>query len=300
MKNILIVGTGALATLFAARLAQAGCQITMLGTWKAGLDALRKDGARLVDADGNEHRFSIQATNDPRQCHGIQYALVLVKAWQTERAATQLTQCLAPSGLALTLQNGMGNREVLSTHLGAQRVALGATTAGAYMLAPGRVKAAGEGVVTLGIHSQLKPLTDLFRTAGFVVDTVPDPAFLLWGKLVINAAINPLTALLRVPNGELLEIPSARALLAAVAREAAAVAVAKGVRLPYPDPVVATETISRRTASNLSSMLQDVLRGARTEIDAICGAIVEMGEQVGVPTPINRTLWLLVRAIGHN
>ncbi len=91
--------------------------------------------------------------------------------------------------------------------------------------------------------------------------------------------------------------PRARTLLASAAREAAAVAIAKGIRLPYPDPVVATETIARRTANNLSSMLQDVLRGAPTEIDAICGVIVDMGEQTGVPTPINRTLLLLVKAI---
>jgi 2-dehydropantoate 2-reductase len=136
------------------------------------------------------------------------------------------------------------------------------------------------------------------RTAGFLVENAPDANALLWGKLVINAAINPLTALLGVPNGELLARREARTLLAAVAREAASVAVAQGTRLPYPDPVVAAETIARRTETNRSSMLQDVLRGAPTEIDAINGAIVQAGAQVGVPTPINRTLWQLVKALG--
>src|ERR1043166_2244701 len=112
-SQILIVGTGALATLFAARLAQAGNQITMLGTWKAGLDALRKNGARLVDAEGNQYQFEVHMTDNPRECKGIKYALVLVKAWQTERVAEQLKECLAdaPRGLAVTLQNGLGNRE---------------------------------------------------------------------------------------------------------------------------------------------------------------------------------------------
>jgi 2-dehydropantoate 2-reductase len=194
----------------------------------------------------------------------------------------------------------MGNREILMRALGAQRVALGATTAGAYMLGPGRVQVAGEGVISLSIHSQLKPLADMLGAAGFIVDTVVDASILLWGKLVINAAINPITALLKTPNGEILAKPTARALMASVAREAAAVAVAKGVSLPYPDPVVATETITRRTAKNLSSMLQDVLRGAPTEIDAINGAIIEMGEQMGVPTPLNRTLWALVKAFEND
>jgi 2-dehydropantoate 2-reductase len=140
-------------------------------------------------------------------------------------------------------------------------------------------------------------LASLLRSGGFVVETSHDPSGLLWGKLVINAAINPITALLGIPNGEILERPTARALLAALAREAAAVAVAEGVRLPYPDPVQTVETIARRTTANRSSMLQDVTRGAPTEIDAICGAIVAAGERTGVPTPVNRTLWQLVKAI---
>jgi 2-dehydropantoate 2-reductase len=294
---ILIVGTGAMACLFAGRLSAAHIPITMLGTWQEGLEALRQNGVTMVDQDGSEHIYPVNAIDDPMDCSGALYALVLVKAWQTERAARQLAACLSPQGLALTLQNGMGNRETLALALGSQRAALGATTAGAYLLGPGRVRPAGEGVITLVIHSRMKPFSDLFGSAGFVVETVPDASVLLWGKIVINAAINPITALLRVPNGELLEQPSTRILLALAAREAAAVAIAKGIRLPYPDPVVATETIARRTANNLSSMLQDVLRGAPTEIGAICGVIVDMGEQTGVPTPINRTLLLLIKAI---
>jgi 2-dehydropantoate 2-reductase len=199
--------------------------------------------------------------------------------------------------VALTLQNGMGNREKLAKALGARRVTLGVTTIGANLVGAGRVRPAGEGVISLSVHSRLSPLTEMLRRAGFVVEAAPDPDALLWGKLVINAAINPLTALLGVPNGALLERPTARALMVSVAREAAAVAVAQGLHLPYPDPVVAVETIARRTATNRSSMLQDIQRGAPTEIDAICGAIVTAGESTGVPTPVNRTLWQLVKAL---
>jgi 2-dehydropantoate 2-reductase len=135
------------------------------------------------------------------------------------------------------------------------------------------------------------------REAGFNVETVADPDSLLWGKLVINAAINPLTALLRVPNGELLERGTARALMQAAACEAAAVAAAQGIRLPYPDPLAVAESVAQRTATNRSSMFQDIQRGAPTEIDAICGAVVQAGEEVGVPTPVNLTLWQLVKAL---
>jgi 2-dehydropantoate 2-reductase len=223
-----------------------------------------------------------------------------VKSWQTARAAKQLAECLSPEGLALTLQNGLNNRQTLSDVLGIQRVALGVTTSGATLIEPGLVRPVGDEVVSLGVHSRLKPLADMLRAAGFMVDTVTDTSALLWGKLVINASINPLTALLRVPNGELLKRSTARNLMGVIARETASVAVARGIRLPYPDPVVAVETIARRTAENFSSMLRDVMRDAPTEVDSINGAIVNAGEITKVPTPVNRTMWQLVKALSNN
>jgi 2-dehydropantoate 2-reductase len=285
-----------MACLFAARLSAAGAPVILLGTWREALDRLRREGVCLVEADTCEQVYPVLATDDPRDCAGVQIALVLVKSWQTGRAARQLAECLAPGGLALTLQNGMGNREVLANALGEERVALGVTTLGANLMEPGRVRPAGDGTIHLEAHPRLEPLVDLLRAAGLAVEIVPDPKALLWGKLVINAAINPLTALLEVPNGELLERPSARLLMAEIACEAAAAAGALGIRLPYPDPAAAAEAVALRTAANRSSMLQDVQRGAPTEIDAICGAIVKTGEQVGVPVPVNHTLWKLVKA----
>jgi 2-dehydropantoate 2-reductase len=297
--SLLLVGTGALASLFGARLAAAGVHVTMLGSWPDGLAALREHGVRLVEADGSERAFPVRVAADPAECRGISLALVLVKAWQTARAAEQLAACLPANGLALTLQNGWGNRETLEQALGPDRVALGITTLGATLLAPGVARAGGQGPVTLGSHPRLQPLADLLSAAGFDVRMAEDVAGLAWGKLVINAAINPLTALLRVPNGELLARPEARELLGLAAAEAAAVGRAQGLHLPFDDAVAAAEDVARRTAANHSSMFQDVQRGRPTEIDAICGAVVEAGDRLGVPTPVNRTLWLLVRAAGE-
>jgi len=296
-NNILIVGTGALATLFAARLAQAGSQITMLGTWKAGLDALRKDGVRLVDANGNEHHFDVQAIDDPGECRGINHALVLVKAWQTARAAEQLKECLAEDGLAVTLQNGLGNRETLIQNLGLSRVALGSTTTGATLLGPGLVREGGEGIISIEQNQALGPLEEALRSAKFNVNLVEDAQSLIWGKLVINAAINPLTALLRVPNGKLLERPSAREMMGALASETAQVAEAEKIHLPFSDPIAAAEEVALKTAANHSSMLQDVLRGAPTEIDAICGEVVKAAQKHNIDTPANWSCWKLVKAI---
>jgi 2-dehydropantoate 2-reductase len=294
---ILIVGSGALACLFAARLAASGRAVQMLATWPEGLAALQKRGVNLVMPDGSRQTFAVQASSQPRDFAGAHIAIVLVKAWQTERAAAQLIDCLAVDGVALTLQNGLGNREKLVAKLGAERVAVGVITTGATLLGPGEVRWAGEGNISLQANPKIASLAEQLKVSGFNVVSVDDVDSLIWSKLVINAAINPLTAILNVPNGELLARPTARELSAALAREVGAVAKAKGIALTFADPVAPAEDVARRTAANFSSMLQDARRGALTEIDAICGAIVQAGEDAGVPTPVNAVMWKLVAAL---
>lgn len=296
-SNILLVGTGALATLFAARLSEAGHSVSMLGTWKNGLKSLQEKGARIVDANGNERAYKVHATDDPREVSGAKHALVLVKSWQTERAARQLKESLADDGLAITLQNGIGNKETLIRDLGTGRVSLGITTTGSTLLGPGLVKMGGEGVISLEQNQALGPLEAALRSSNFNLQIVDDAKSLVWGKLVINAAINPLTALLRIPNGELLSRPGARKVMSALARETAEVAKAERVHLPFSNPVDAVEDVARKTAMNMSSMFQDVRRGAKTEIDAICGAVAVRGKKHGIKTPYNRACWQLVRAM---
>ncbi len=298
MKNdILLVGTGALATLFAARLSEAGHSVSMLGTWKNGLKALQENGARIVDANGNERAYKVHATDDPHEVSGAKHALVLVKSWQTERAAGQLKESLADDGLAITLQNGIGNKETLIRDLGTGRVSLGITTTGATLLGAGLVKMGGEGTISLEQNQALGPLEAALRSSNFNLQIVDDAKSLMWGKLVINAAINPLTALLRISNGELLSRPEARKVMSALARETAEVAKAEHVHLPFSNPVDAAEDVARKTATNMSSMFQDVRRGAKTEIDAICGAVTMRGQKHGIKTPYNRACWRLVRAM---
>lgn len=292
-KKILVVGTGALATFFAARLSNIGANITMLGTWQAALDTLNKKGATLIDINGKKSTYPVHAVT---QCQNSELALVLVKSWQTERVAQQLANCLTPNGLAITLQNGLGNNAILASRLGAGSVVQGVTTTGAALVEPGVVRAGGEGLVSLEMHPRLGAFTALLTEAGIQSEVVPSAASLVWSKLVINAAINPLTALLNISNGALLQRPSARKLMGELAIETAAVAAAQHIALSFNAPVQTAETVARKTAVNFSSMLQDVRRGAPTEIDAICGAIVNAGITAGVATPLNKTMTALVKA----
>lgn len=283
-----------MACLFGARLSL-HADVTLLGTWVEGLEALQHGGIRL-EAGGLESRHPVRATSDPLDCRGARFAIVAVKSWQTRRTAEMLASCLSPEGVALTLQNGLGNLETLSEILGSERCALGVTTAGATLVGPGSVRAGGTGPTYVVRHPRLEPYLPILGQAGLAIEVEDDVESLLWGKLVVNTGINPLTALLRVRNGELLSDEHARALMGDAARETAAVAAGLGVRLPFRNPASQAEAVAERTAMNCSSMLQDMLRGAPTEIDAINGAVAAEGARLGVAAPVNRTLWRLVRA----
>lgn len=289
-ERILIAGTGALATLFANRLGQAGCQVTMLGSWPEALEALNRQGARVHEADGRWTGAAVRAVSDPQAAGSFRYALVLVKAWQTGETARQLAACLAPEGMALSLQNGLGNREELARVLGPGRAAAGVTTTGAALLGPGAVRYGGSGLLQVPRLDRLAGLVSVLRLAGFEVQEHDDLQSVLWGKLVINTAINPLTALHAVPNGVLLEDPQLRKMLRRTAEETARVARALDIRLPFDNPAEAAEQVAGRTAANRSSMLQDLARGAPTEIEAITGEVVRQAQALGLAVPHNQML----------
>ncbi len=310
--DVLIVGVGAMACLFAARLSAVGVRVGMLGHWAEALDALQSRGVLLEAGEPPFPAYPVWASSNPQDFLGVRAALVLVKSWQTGQAAAHLAACLHPDGLAVSLQNGLGNRETLASSLGENRVSVGAATYGATLLAPGRVRPAGEGVVTLEPppsspgdapkSTRLGWLAEHLALAGFMVERPAAGSAvtiegLLWSKLVINAAINPLSALLGVRNGELLERPQAHALLRGLAQEAASAAAARGLALRFPDPAAAAEEVARRTAQNLSSMLQDIQRGAPTELESISGAILRAAESAGLNLPLTRSVYTLLKTV---
>ncbi|MDX1614457.1 MAG: 2-dehydropantoate 2-reductase [Candidatus Promineifilaceae bacterium] len=296
--HIIILGTGAMGSLFAARLHHL-VDVTMVGTWSAQLAAVQRHGLMLVHPDGRQtnHRFTV--SREVQQCDPAEIVFVLVKSWQTERAAQQAAHLLTADGIALTLQNGLGNYKTLVDAVGPSRATLGVTSEGATMIAPGTVRHAGHGQTHLVVDSvrerRIGPILKILRQAGFEVGIVAEAQSLQWGKLAVNAGINPLTALLQVPNGFLADNESAREIMEQTAEEAATVADALGINLPYPSASQRALEVALATATNRSSMAQDLARGAPTEIDAICGAIVQHGSGVMIPTPFNQALLHLVR-----
>lgn len=285
--------------LFGARLTP-HADVTLVGHWPEQIRALREGPLRFVGLDGQEMAIPVRVAAGVDDLPPCDVALILTKASQTAASAAEAGQVLAPDGVAVTLQNGLGNREALAAAVGPDRATQGVTLQAASLRGPGVLVHGGEGPTHLAERTPgdpvLRALAGLLARAGFETHVAADVEVLLWSKLVVNAAINPLSALLRVPNGALLDSPAARALLVEAAREVAAVAAAQGIALPFEDAGAYVERAAALVRLNRSSMLQDALRGAMTEIEPINGAVMRAGAAGGVPTPVVTLLYRLVKA----
>lgn len=291
-----------MGSLFAGRLSSLA-DVTMLGQWEAQLEILNEKGITIIHPDGRRSQYSIRASNNPDEITAADLVLIMVKTPKTAAAARHAANMLKPDGLVISLQNGLGNLEIIANVAGSERAVQGVTSEGAAMLGVGVVRHAGKGqsYLATGVFggrpggekrvAQLKETTALFNDAGFETELVEQADSLIWGKLAVNAGINPLTALLQVPNGFLVENEAALLLMGRAAEEVAVVAEAMQISLPYGDAAERAEQVARATAANHSSMAQDVARGVPTEIEAICGAVVRHGQRLGIPTPVNRA-WL--------
>ena len=291
MMRIILFGTGAMASLFAVRLS-AVATVTLLGNWSEAIAAIRDRGVLLEERDKSQ-QVLVNADYLGTSQERADLVLVLVKSWQTVDVAAHLPGYLNEGGFAVSLQNGLGNVELLGP-----RAYPGSTAEGATLLGPGHIRAGGSGPTHM-----LAPewVVDLFCRAGLEAHgcTPEEADSVIWGKLCVSCGINALTALLRVRNGELLWKPNVADLMIRAARECAEIARAKRIKLSFEDAAAEVTAVAERTADNQSSMLQDMLRGAPTECDAINGAVVGEGRIMGIPTPVNDVLWQLVQAAVH-
>jgi 2-dehydropantoate 2-reductase len=295
---IVVMGTGAMGTLFAARLSSEAA-VTVVGSWKEQLSTIKDSGLLLTDNDGNQRSYALEVSDYNSPAISSQYAIILVKGWQTVRAAEAARELISPDGLVLTLQNGLGHYETLVEILGESHSAMGVTSEGAMVVAPGHTKHTGNGITYLGTTSateeRLVKLATLLSRSGFETRIAADLDGLVWGKLAINSGINALTALLQVRNGYLASDEIARGLMCLAAEETAAVAKAQDIRLPYESASERVIAVAMATAGNRSSMAQDIARGAPTEIESINGMVVRIGADHGLEVTVNRVLYRLIR-----
>ena len=267
-----------------------------------GMGAIGHVVARALE--GRAELVKVDRTRSPLRDREapVDAAIVTTKTLGTAWAAEIASKILMPDGVALTIQNGLGNYETLVEHVGAERAAVGVIYVGAQM-SNGELHATGPGKVELGrpmatgSRMQLDELGRLLREGGMEVTVVDDPWPAVWRKVVTNAAVNPLTALIRHTNADLLADASACRVADCLAREVARVATASGVRIGEEEATKQWRTMAALTGANRSSMLQDVEAGRPTEIDAISGAVAREGDRRGVAAPLNHAMTVLVSSL---
>ena len=301
--KIILIGAGAMGCLFGGLLSEQGLDVRLLDVREEQVAALNKHGLTVLE-QGTARNIRVQAVTAVDAAPGADLAVIFVKHAQTEAAARTAARVLNSKGCALTLQNGMGNAEILADILGKDRVLCGTTAQGAMVLGLGRIQHSGTGETILGAWRQgrgavLTQAVEILSTAGIGCRAVKDIEPVLWRKLFVNIGINAVTALTGLRNGQLLDVQETRLLMRDAVAEAVAVAEACAVDVPVGIPEH-VEQVAEATATNRSSMGQDVDARRPTEIDAINGYIVRKAQEKGIAVPVNQTLVRLVRTIeGH-
>jgi 2-dehydropantoate 2-reductase len=310
--KIVIIGPGALGCLFAASIGlQTGSmppgspadEIWLLDHDPDRARFLAKQGL-ILERDGELFSYPVQATNEPAAIGEADLVFLCVKSYKVAEALARSTACITDGTLLIPLQNGIAHLQILKEMRPTGLTASGVTAQGATLLSPGRIRHAGRGPTKIGMDGiptsteadRLVAAAALLNRAGIATEIVPDIIDHIWAKLFINVGINALSAIYNCPNGELLNLPTARQQLAGAVAEAAAVARAREIHI-NDDPLQATLDVCRATAANISSMLQDVRRRRPTEIDAINGAVVILGRQHHLPVEVNEQLVQKIKEI---
>jgi 2-dehydropantoate 2-reductase len=299
VERVAIVGAGAMGSLFAARLALDGAEVTVIDVDDTRLTAMARDGITLVD-DAAAQVARVGALRAEAFAGSVDLVIVFTKTMHTAAAVRSVAHLAGPDTLALTLQNGIGNAEILAEVFGDSRVLVGATDLPADLHPPARVSSLGKGAIWLGSMianiAAVSAVADRFNRAGLITQVEPDILIRVWEKLAFNAALNAMATITGFTVGEM-NTDAGRRLTAAVVGEVARVAHAQAIRV---DAAAITAKIDHALATHgphKASMLQDRLAGRPTEIEAINGAVVRAGAAAGVATPVTATLADLVRMV---
>jgi 2-dehydropantoate 2-reductase len=298
--KIAVVGAGAMGSLFGALLAESGEDVLLYDIWEEHVKAINEKGLG-IKLDDKTRSISINATSDKMQIGKTDLAIIFVKSTQTGDAAMTASELLGNSGFVLTLQNGMGNADIIGEVIDPGRIIAGTTSHGATMLGPGNIRHAGTGPTVIGMWSGiqkpgLQKIADVFNKAGIITETVGDVRNVIWAKLLVNVGINAITALTRIKNGQILDLSATKALSLAAVEEAMEVARAQGVKVA-DNTVEHVFQIAEATSANRSSMGQDVDNKRQTEIAAINGAVVKEAQKFGIHVPVNQTLTTLIETL---
>jgi 2-dehydropantoate 2-reductase len=303
LLRICIVGCGAVGSLFAAHLAREGeAEVWAYDVWKEHIEAIHKDGLRLSGAADFTARLN--ATCDPGEIPRCDYGIVATKAIHTRSAIAQVTHAFDEASAVCSVQNGVGNEEIIAEQV--KYVIRGTTFPAGHPIAPGHISFDIKGDTWIGpfepsntLMSKVEELAGLITRSGMNVVPLKDARGAQWTKLIFNAATNPVGALTLLHHGAATRFTSTGQLFNNLIAEGETVAKALGIEL-HGDPRALVQKGANAPGKHRASMLQDVLAKRQTEVDFMNGAIVEWGKKTGVPTPLNQSLWELIKGLEHS
>ncbi len=297
--KIAIIGSGAMGSLYGGILAENGHDIYFIDVFKDHVDAINENGL-VIEKDGQERTIkNVKAFTDSSNIGIVDLAIIFVKSTITDLAIKANKDIIGKNSLVLTLQNGMGNIEKINSVVDKKQVIVGTSANGASMIEAGKIKHSGKGGTIVGEISG--DLTDRINEIHQMIDVeelgycklAENVMSLIWEKLIVNCGINPLTALTKLKNGQLLDNPESEEILEEIVFEAIRVAKASGIKLSFDDASYC-KSICKATSENQSSMLSDILNNRKTEIQNINGAIVRIGQELGIEAPYNKVMTNLI------
>ncbi|MCP4341125.1 MAG: 2-dehydropantoate 2-reductase [Desulfobulbaceae bacterium] len=303
--HFLLVGPGALGCLLSSVVSKGLSDSDKLTILDYNSDRAKQLSQKGISYFLEDQQFSvpITAVSDPQLLDPVDVVLLCVKSYDVIKCLEFCKPILSNETLLIFMQNGISHLE-LQDHLHETNAAFGTTTEGATLLGTGQVRHAGSGLTYLGflkppktqVAALLQKTSDIFSAGGLQVHLTDNILARLWAKLFVNAGINALTAILGCKNGELLTLPGVDRRMDAAVAEAMQIAREKNIPI-MDEPHQTTRTVCRKTAKNVSSMLQDVQNTRRTEIDAINGAVISLGKTLGIETPENSLLYNQIKEI---
>lgn len=303
--KIAVVGAGAMGSVYAGLLADAGNEVLAVDVWREHVDAINARGLRVEGASG-DRTVRLGATTDPAEIGACDLVVIATKAGQVGEAARNIEPLVAGDTLILTIQNGLGAAERISQYRDPGNILIGVAGGfGASMKAPGHVHHNGMELIRLGemsgpVSDRLERVAGVWRDAGFNVKTFDDISQLVWEKFICNVTFSGPCTVLRCPIGEVMSDDNAWQIALACGLEAYAVGVAKGVNFSFEDPKAYIHDFGSKIPDARPSMLLDHLAGRPSEIDAINGMVPVVAREVGVPSPVNEVIVALVKALERN
>jgi 2-dehydropantoate 2-reductase len=297
-----IVGAGAMGCVYGGILGDRHNEVWLFDVWKEHIEAIQRNGLKVQGASGDRVTF-VNGTTQAKEAGPCDLCIVATKTIDTEAAVKNAGPMIGPQTLVLSIQNGIGNVERMEKLIGQNNLLIGVAEGfGASVIGPAHVHHNGWEMIHLGeckggVSKRLKQVAAVWKAAGFKVSVSEDIRPVVWGKLVCNVGFSPICAVSGLRIGQVINNPHAWHIAKACAYEAAEVARAKRIALPFEDSEVWVRDFGSKIPEARPSMLLDLNAGRRCEIDSINGAVAKEGAALGIPTPVNVIMTTLVKAM---